>query len=136
MISLFVNIKSVGFDLDNTLYKNNPEIDDRIVIEIAKKILEYKPELGSIENARELCDRLYIETGSRTQSLRNLGFKNAGEVVYECMERADFVDLIKLDKEVVNLINEIRNKYSTFLITSTVSDMAIKRLRKIGLIKD
>lgn len=133
MIHLFNDIKSVGFDLDNTLYQNNPEIDDRIVMEIAKEILTYNPELGSVRNARELCDNLYAETGSRTQSLKNLGFQNPGDVAYKCMERADFVDLIKQDSEVVRLINEIREKYYTFLITSTVSNLAIPRLRKIGL---
>ncbi len=133
MLSLFSEIKSVGFDLDNTLYPLNSEIDERISLEIAKEILMHKPELGSIENARKLCDRLHIETGSRTQSLKNLGFQNPGEIVYRCMERADFVDLLKPDKEVVQLITELHNKYYTFLITSTVSDMAIQRLRKIGL---
>jgi len=133
MIELFAQIKSVGFDLDNTLYQNNLEIDNRIVTEIAKRILEYKPELHNIENARKLCDKLYEETGSRTQSLKNLGFKNPGDVVYECMEQADFIDLLKPDKDVVQLINDIHKKYSIFLLTSTVSDMALKRLRKIGL---
>ncbi len=133
MIELFAQIKSVGFDLDNTLYQNNPEIDERIVSEIAKKILEFKPELKNLKNARGLCDQLYKETGSRTQSLKNLGLQNAGEIVYQCMEQADFVDLIRPDKKVVQLIKDIRKKYSTFLITSTVSDMAISRLKKIGL---
>lgn len=133
MIELFAQIKSVGFDLDNTLYQNNPEIDNRIVAEISKKILEYKPELNSIENARKLCDRLYKETGSRTQSLKNLGLQNAGEIVSQCIEQADFVDLIKPDKEVVQLIKDIHKEYSIFLITSAISDIAIKRLRKIGL---
>ena len=133
MMELFAQIKSVGFDLDNTLYQNNPEIDDRIITEIAKKILEHNPKLNNMENARNLCDKLFEEIGSRTQSLKNLGLQNAGEIVRRCMEQANFVDLIKPDKEIVQLIADIHEKYSTFLITSTVSDMAIPRLNKIGL---
>lgn len=133
MIELFAQIKSVGFDLDNTLYKNNPEIDERIVVGIAKKILEYKPELKNLKNARMLCDKLFEETGSRTQSLKNLGLQNAGEIARQCMEQADFIELIKPDKEVVQLIEDIHKKYSNFLITSTIREMAIPRLKKIGL---
>ncbi len=135
MIQIFNEIKSVGFDLDNTLYENNSEIDNRIAIEIAKKIFEYKPEIKNLRNARELCDKLYLETGSRTQSLKELGIENAGEIAHECMERADFLDLIQHDEKLVKLVIEIHNKYSTFLITSSFSDLAIARLRKIGLDK-
>jgi len=133
MFELFAQIKSVGFDLDNTLYQNNPEIDGRIIAEIAKKILEHNPKLNNLENAKNLCDKLYEETGSRTQSLKNLGLQNAGEIVRQCMAQANFVDLIKPDKEAVQLIEDIHEKYFIFLITSTVSDMAIPRLNKIGL---
>ena len=133
---IFRDIKSVGFDLDNTLYEINPQIDDRIVTEIAKIILEHKPELSSINNAKTLCDKLYEKTGSRTESVKELGISNPGEVVFRCMERAEFLDLIMPDKKLVQLINEINRKYSTFLITSSVSSLAIPRLKKLGLDKN
>lgn len=133
MMQIFKDIKLVGFDLDNTLYENNSEIDYRIATEIAETILKHKPELENIDNARMLCDKLYEKTGSRTQSLKELGIKNAGQIAYECMERADFLDLIQYDEKLVQLMTEIHNKYSTFLITSSFSNLAAARLRKIGL---
>ena len=133
MIPIFSSIKLVGFDLDNTLYENNSDIDDRIATEIARKILDFKPEIKNLGNARDLCDKLYLETGSRTQSLKEIGIENSGEIAHECMERADFLDLIKYDAKLIDLITKINNKYSTFLITSSSSNHAIARLKKLGL---
>ncbi len=136
MIESFEEIKSIGFDLDNTLYKNNLEIDRRISDEVARKVLELKPEIGSLEKSIEICNDLYGKYGSRTQSLKELGFENSGEIVTSCMEQVDFADLILPDSEVVQLMREIREKYDTFLITSTITRLAAPRLERIGINQD
>ncbi len=133
MLSIFSDIKLVGFDLDSTLYQNNPKIDERISLEIAKKVLEYKPELLNLGNAKRLCDNLYAEVGSRTQSLRNLSFPNAGEMINECISRADITDLIKPDDKIAKLLDKIHENYKTFLITSAITNQAIPRLKKLGI---
>ena len=45
MNDLFRNIKSVGFDLDNTLYPVNEEIDTRFVREFSRVLIGKVPDL-------------------------------------------------------------------------------------------
>ena len=96
MISFFKNIKSVGFDLDNTLYKNNKKINNIIRNEIAKKILEYNPSLGNIKKIRKIYDKKYKKIGSWTKLLNNLGLPNPKKIMYECLSNVDITPLLTL----------------------------------------
>jgi len=72
MNPLYKNIRFVGFDLDNTLYPINEEIDRRIRLRFVEVILEKMLFLESIEEAMALSERKYRETGSRTKVLEQL----------------------------------------------------------------
>lgn len=133
MNQFFNGIKSIGFDLDNTLYQNNPKIDERIRIEIARRVLDFSPQLGNIEHAKNYLEELYRKTGSRTETLRILGFQNPGELVNDCMARANITDLIELDDKAANLIGKLSKKYNLFLITAAVENLALPRIKKIGI---
>ena len=56
MNNLFERVKSVGFDLDNTLYPINEEIENRIRVRFAEVALEKRPDLKSVEVAREFFE--------------------------------------------------------------------------------
>ena len=129
----FENIKAIGFDLDNTLYKNNPEIDKRIINEIKKKILEIKPKLKTSKNVLEIFENLYLREGSKTNALKKMGYPNAEKIMYGCLLRADFTDLLERDEALLSLMKKIKNKYFTFLITAMPCNLAIPRLEKLGL---
>ena len=133
MDEFFRNIKSVGFDLDNTLYPSNEEISNRIIGNFAKVVLENDPSLEDIEAAIEFFEERYTEIGSRMQILRELGFSNPRSVAEKCMETAKFLDLLKYDEEIVSILERIKSKYNTFLITGSNRDLSIPRLEKLRI---
>ena len=133
MNSFFSNLKSVGFDLDQTLYPKNSEIDGLIRNKIAKEILKKNPELDNIQKVREIYDKKYLEVGSWTKIFKDIGFKNPKQVVYECLLNANFVDLIKKDNKLVEIMQSLYKKYSIFLITASPKDFSICKLEKIGI---
>jgi len=133
MHKLFMEIKSVGFDLDDTLYPSSPEIDDRIMTEIAQKILHKKPELINLERAKCFYGEERRKIGSGTQVLEDIGYENSKEIMLKCLTEANILDLLKKDINTVNLFERINDKYETFLITASPSDLAIQKLNKIGI---
>lgn len=133
MEKIFTGIKSVGFDIDNTMYSSSEEIDKIVQIEIAKKILEKKPELRKIENAIELSERRYSDTGSRSILLKEIGYTNPGDVLYDCLANANIVSLINRDDKLQNVLEKIAKRYELFLITNNPEDMSKQKLEKLGV---
>src|SRR3990170_2312167 len=103
MHPFFSSIKAVGFDLDNTLYPKDPNIDSRVKREVSKKILEKKPELICIEEAEEYCEKRYKKLKSRVKVLEEVGFINPKKVMYKCMLNADIPSLLKPNPELVSI---------------------------------
>lgn len=132
MDNLFERIKYVGFDLDNTLYPLNEKIEDRIKKRFAEVTLEKIPGLKNVETARKFFEKRYEETGSRTQVLKKLGFLNPETLAEECMTTTEFLDLLKYDAEVVSLLENIKTRYNTFLITGSPKKLSISKLEKLG----
>jgi FMN phosphatase YigB (HAD superfamily) len=133
MIGLFEGVKSVIFDLDGTLYSSNFEIDERIAKKFAQKVLDKKPELKTIEEANRYAQKRYAQTSSKSQILRELGYENVSEVMLECLSNADVLDLIKKDKKLVKLLEDLKDKYKISLLTSSPKSLAIPKLEKIGI---
>lgn len=133
MYKQFENIKSIGFDLDDTLYPSSKKIDERIVKVIAEKILYKKPELNSINNAMNFYQKRRMEIGSGKQVLMEIGYEEAAEIMNECMIKADFTDLLKKNFSVIRLLRMLTRKYSTFLITGASKKLALLRLEKLGI---
>lgn len=129
------DIKAVGFDLDQTLYPKNPEIDELIRNEIASKILEKKPELKYIQNVREIYDLKHKIKGSWVSILKEERFDNASEIFYECLSSVNkrVLELISRDEILVDIMNSLKKKYFLFLITNSPRDLSIITLTKIGI---
>lgn len=127
------DIKSVGFDLDNTLYPNRREIDDRIKKAFSEKILERVPGLGNLENSIVFYESKYREMGSIVKILGSLGFDNPREISYKCMLKADIQSLIKEDSDLAILIGNLKSRYSIFLITNSPEDIALKIIENLGI---
>jgi len=136
MNSLFSDIKSVGFDLDQTLYPKDSKIDDIIRNQIAWKILEKVPTLNNIQKVREIYEKKYLEIGSWTKIFKEIGFENPKETSYKCFVNADFTHLLKEDNKLVKIIKSLCQKYSTFLITSGPKNLSLNKLKKIGINPD
>ncbi len=131
------NIKAIGFDLDQTLYPPNSEIDDLIRNEIARRILERKPELGDIKTTRLVYEQKHKTTGSWVGILKEEGFEKPDELLNEWFSFVNpgIVYLIPKDEVLRDIMSFLKKKYSLFLITNTPEDLSIPRLNKIGLEK-
>ncbi len=133
MIELFKGIVAVGFDLDGTLYKTTPAIDNRVRTRIAEKILERIPVLESVERSRYFFETHYKELSSGTRVLEEVGYENPREVMDECLATANIIDLIEPDWELNTILEDMKSVYFTYLITSSPELLALKKLEKIGI---
>lgn len=136
MNNKFKDILSVGFDIDQTMYPINPEIDEIIQIKFAEKILERNSGLKDIIAAREYSERRYSETGSRSIVLKEAGYANPDEIfeiLHNCLANANLIRLIKRDNKLQDILEKIKQKYELFLITNNPEDIALLKLNKLGI---
>jgi HAD superfamily hydrolase (TIGR01549 family) len=137
MENKFRDIQAVGFDLDGTLYAQSPLMDEKIATLFAEKILAKRPELGTLEEAKEFSEKKYHELESRKKTLEAFGFENAGEVMEEIFREADSTQFLSRDEELINLLGEIRKaKKCLYLVTTAPEDEMNKKLGKLGVEKD
>ncbi|MDO8509338.1 MAG: HAD family hydrolase [Nanoarchaeota archaeon] len=130
---LFKKIKAIGFDLDETLYAPNEEINERIRNEIAKRILQNKPDLGNIKNARNLYETNYKKWKSGSLTLKKLKLENPEQIMHECLSNANVINLIKEDPILTIILNKIKEKYELFLLTGSPSETSMEKIKKIGI---
>lgn len=127
-------IKVIGFDLDQTLFPKSPEIDEAIQGYMYEKIAEHKK--VSVVEATEMFRSLYKEGSglSGTQTLKYLGLPNASEVVQEALERADIARFLHANKEVSQLLEDLKNKFAAVdLITGSGTHVMNKKLEKLQI---
>lgn len=130
----FIGIKAVGFDLDNTLYNETPEMKDVAIRKVAEKILEIMPQLETIENAKQTYWEKYKALGSWSKLFREeFGIVNPAPILLDCFEKAGTFNLIKKDDSLVASINLLAEKYFLFLITGSSKQLAYLKLGKIGI---
>ena len=130
-------IKSVGFDLDGTLYSLTSEMKNVVRNKISAKILEKDPNLKDVNNARMFFEEEYKEIQSATKILGKAGYDNASQIMDECLAQADILGLIPQNKILGKLLKEISLKYNeTYLLTSSPKEVALSKLEKIGIDKN
>ncbi len=129
-------IKVIGFDLDNTLYVSTEEIQKRIRPMVYKRISE---EFNiPYERALRLFEKFYSEhlSGSETiKCIEKVLRHSVGErnIIQQVVEQADFLDLIKEDSELRNMLVRLKSSRSIDLITASYPLSAIKKLERIGI---
>lgn len=133
MHPLLSPIKSVGFDLDRTLYQETPEMTDRITENIAIEMLGLRPELENIQNTRRVCEKKFQELRSWPQVLKKMGVPNPEEIVNRCLGLAEVIDLISKDEELVWILELLHQKFFLFMITGSPQKASLAKLRKIGI---
>ena len=121
----------IGFDLDQTLYPKNAEIDEAIQKYIYKKIAHHKE--ISIEEAEKLF-KSYYPAMSGSSALAKLEIPHPKETVQEALEQADIAKFLHPDKEVVKLLKNIKKKYGhVALITGSFKHIAEDKLLKLKI---
>ncbi len=134
-------IKVIGFDLDNTLYPTNSEMQSRIRRKIYEK-LSSKLNI-SIESAEEQFEENYngnfqwSHSGSRTineLAKRHQKTLDGSGIVQQSLEETDVLDFIQPNPKLQDILNDLfaRNFYLD-LITSSSYDLTFQKLRKIGI---
>ena len=130
------NVKVIGFDLDNTLYPATPEIQKKIRTVIYRKISnEFNI---PYEKSLELFEKFYSEHLSGTESIKSIenllshSIYNKN-IIQEAVEEADFLDLIKEDNSLREMLLRLKSKRDIDLITGSHYSLVIKKLGKIGI---
>ncbi|MFA5258908.1 MAG: HAD family hydrolase [Candidatus Pacearchaeota archaeon] len=136
------DIKVIGFDLDNTLYNSNEEMQKKIRGKIYEK-------LSIILNIHlKESEKLFEENyngefpwkNSGRRTIEELGrmFKvpvDGREIVQESIEEAEIIDLIEENKMLEEMLKRLKQKYRLDIITSGNHEFALKKLDKIGIEK-
>ena len=133
----YSNIYVIGFDLDQTLYPNSPQIDEAIQEYIYKKIAEHKD--VSIEEAETLFKDLYKNGNglSGRKTLIELNIPHPSEVIQEALENADIASVLKQDTSVHALLEKLKQKYHNIdIITGSNRAQATKKLEALSISKN
>jgi len=133
----FENVSAVDFDLDGTLYPTKGEIDDRIRIKIAEKILDINPGFQNVQKARDYFEERYGVLQGGTKVLREVGYKdNAEEMMDWCLANADILDLIEPNNELAGILSAMKKKYELNLLTSSPEELSLSKLERLGINPD
>jgi len=130
------NVKVIGFDLDNTLYPATPEIQKKIRTVIYKKISnEFNI---PYEKSLELFEKFYSKHLSGTEAIKSIENSLSHSVhnkniIQEAVEEADFLELIRENNSLKNMLIRLKSKRHIDLITGSHYSLAIKKLDKIGI---
>jgi FMN phosphatase YigB (HAD superfamily) len=133
MLNQFKNSKSIGFDLDGTLYPSTPEVEDRVRNKIALKLLEKRPDLKDLDNARKFFEERYLIICSGKGVLKEVGYENSSKIMEECLINADVLDLIVPNPNLADIMKRLSEVYETYLLTSSPENSALSKLEKIGI---
>jgi len=110
-------LKAVGFDLDKTLYKGTPDIDQMVTKYIIRRAAE---ELRIFErDAGDKFKREYAKSNSAHRSLMALGITpkpRAQRIVQDALENADIPSVLNEDPELQDMLVQLYEKYQLFLI--------------------
>ena len=133
MKEVFRETYAIGFDLDGTLYRSTPEMNDRIRTQIAEKILKRRPDLRDISTARIFFEKYYATLNSGSKVLKQVGYENPKRVMEEYLATADILDLIERDDELVKTLEGLHNRYFQYLLTSSPEQLSLQKLECIGI---
>lgn len=133
MSEIFRNTKAVGFDMDGTLYPYNSEVSELIIKKGAEIILALKPELGSLESAREFFINESKNKESRYKALESAGHPSPKSAMRAVLESVNADEFVERDDKIVKLIKELSEKKYVYLVTTSPSTVGSKVLRKLGI---
>lgn len=127
-------IKRVGFDLDRTLYVDDPRLDDLMMEGIYRNIAERLS--MPYEEARVKFLDIRSQTNSSGLALKELGYSRdeAEKVVRASSDEADLSSVIAPNQTVLSALEELKARYGSLdLITGTDREIALHRLTLLGI---
>lgn len=131
MDSRFQGITAIGFDLDQTLYPDDPRIKSAVRNEFYRYISENTDR--SYTDAKAAFEEAYARYQESGRAFEECGVKNPREAVRDCLGRVDLRGILGRDQSVIDTLRNLRQKYRLFLITDSRKDNAIAKLHAIGV---
>ncbi len=125
----FKDIKVIGWDMDTTLYKPDPELGRAFFNGCIEEVARVKN--LSFDKAKDLFEAERAKKDSTTQALINLGVGNF-RTVWEIQKRIGKVNYLKKDPKLPLLFNKL-TKYRHFIISNSVPEEIETVLSAIGL---
>lgn len=130
-------ILAIGFDLDNTLYIQDAEVDAVIQRNISEQVAQ-ELSLDPQKTAQAYLD-FYRITQSASTSVQKLGVKSpvrAKEIVQTALETANIAEKLKIDVQLVSMLERLSKNAKLFLITGSRENLAMGKLHALGLKKN
>ncbi len=126
-------IKAVGFDLDQTLYPDTPEVQRLVRQEIYHVIANARS--CSVDEAQAFFEAEYARLGRGTLAVQYLlGITDANDIMQGCLEKAGVAEVLKYDQRLVDLLRKIKdNDRRTFLVTGSSRKNSLSKLLRLGL---
>lgn len=132
-LEIVEGIEVVGFDLDNTLYPQDPEVDAVILSYIYHECAEL---LGvTAEEAETLFQAHYKEGRGLTggKSIKAMGVQTDRSIVQEALEHADVASVLKPDEFTLELIVMLRDRYRAVdILTGSDRKQTLGKLAALG----
>lgn len=124
------SIKTIGWDLDGTLYRSNPKLS-KLMRAKQHEVVARKFGWES-ERAKREFKRRYKKLGSHTKTLNSFGID--GPAFYtKIWDEVDLVRFIKKDLKIVELFKKLAGKRHFLLSNSNREDQMKRKLRLVGL---
>lgn len=126
-------IKFLCFDVDGTLFKNVESAWNAIQHQIYETVIRHRN--LSLKEAEKYVHERYTTLGSSTKVLNELGV-DGEEFFINAFEKLDLASFVEKDKQLIELISDLREKYKVGIVSNTHLSIAKKKLEAIGLSLD
>ncbi|MEA3430135.1 MAG: HAD hydrolase-like protein [Nanoarchaeota archaeon] len=127
-----MKIKRIGFDLDNTLYKQSIEMQEAIRATICKKVSKRINKPYNL--VKEEFERIKIETSSTSKTLKSMGIDDPKAVLWEALQETDVSPFILKDEKLLNILNNLKKKSIILdLITARDKISSLNVLKSLGI---
>lgn len=120
-------IEYIVWDVDKTLYKGTPEIDEAF-LNYTYKIIQEKFNL-KFEEAEDLFEKKREETGSFTQTLIDFGLEGK---INEIMENVKYEGFLEKDEKLIKMFDSLKD-YKHAIISNGTKKTCNSALTVLGL---
>jgi FMN phosphatase YigB (HAD superfamily) len=124
---MMTGVSAIGFDLDQTLYQDNPDTLRAKENELKTLLNEFGVE--SIELFRERQKSL----GSGSKALASFGVSEPRERLRDVLDRSEVHRFLQSDEKLVSMLKNLAAKFQLFLITDSRRENALKKLSVLGV---
>jgi putative hydrolase of the HAD superfamily len=125
-----LNIKAIGFDVDQTLYLTPPGIDMWIMEELVSSVAKY---LGkSPDEVKPLYEERLAELSSNTETLYSFGL-DGQQVFKRLFDELPLEKYLTEDERLTLMLTRLAQKYRLFVISNGTERQVKRKLEILGV---